>query len=214
MVTCCNCLKNKASNDTPFNIRPSGTAATPPPSLTNANAAAAPAADDILHIKPRLELATAAAPLLLAQPWFLALQGLPALVWIGLLVWRKRNESLANNPRLRRQREVAQRIREGLKELHAHAAARESDKFFAALFRLVQEQLGERLDLPASAITEAVIDERLRGRAVSDATLQSLHELFQACNVARYAPVQSSQELSALIPKLEGVLRDLQQIKT
>ena len=39
-------------------------------------------------------------------------------------------------------------------------------------------------------------------------------ELFQACNLARYAPVQSSQELAALIPKLEGVLRDLQQLKS
>ena len=35
----------------------------------------------------------------------------------------------------------------------------DSDQFFATLSRLLQEQLGERLDLPASAITEAVIEE-------------------------------------------------------
>jgi hypothetical protein len=129
------------------------------------------------------------------------------------LVWRKRHESLANNPRLRRQREVALRIRAGLKELRAQADQRQAEGFFANLFRLLQEQLGERLDLPASAITEAVIDERLRARAISPGTLQSLHDLFQTCNLARYAPMQSSQELTALIPKLESVLRDLQQLK-
>ena len=198
----------------PLTVRPSGVAASPLPSLTNANAGASqPPADDILHIKPRMELSGVAVPLLVSRPWFLVLQGVPAFVWLTLLAWRKRGESLANNPRLRRQREVAQRIREGLKELRVHAGAQQSDAFFATLFRLLQEQLGERLDLPASAITEAVIDERLRGRGLSDDVLKSLHELFQTCNLARYAPLKSGQELAALIPKLEGALRVLQQLK-
>jgi len=89
------------------------------------------------------------------------------------------------------------------------AAEKNSDEFFATLFRLLQEQLGERLDLPASAITEAVIDERLRPRGVNGETLASLHELFQTCNLARYAPIKSSQELAAIIPKLEAALNQL-----
>jgi hypothetical protein len=40
-----------------------------------------------------------------------------------------------------------------------------------------------------------------------------LQELFQACNLARYAPTQSGPELAAIIPKLESVLRELQQMK-
>ena len=198
----------------PLNIRATATAAVPPPSLTNTSAGATPPpADDIVHIRPRLDLAATATPLLVFRPWFLVLQGLPAALWLALLVWRKRSESLANNPRLRRQREVAQRVRDGLKDLRAHAAALRSQEFFATLFRVLQEQLGERLDLPASAITEAVIDEKLRGRRLADDTLKSLHDLFQTCNLARYAPIQSRQELAALIPKLEVVLRDLQSLK-
>jgi hypothetical protein len=72
--------------------------------------------------------------------------------------------------------------------------------------------LGERLDLPASAITEAVIEERLRPHQVPESTLESLQELFQACNLARYAPVQSSQQLAALIPKVKSVLREVQEL--
>ena len=77
----------------------------------------------------------------------------------------------------------------------------------------MQEQLGERLDLPASSITEAVIDEHLRPRRVPEAILAQVHELFQACNLARYAQIKSSQELAALIPKLETTLRELQSLK-
>ncbi len=197
----------------PLTVRPSSGPQTPLPSLTNApGTATTPASDDIVHIRPRLDTSTPVKPLL-KTPWFLALQLLPPAIWLGLLAARKRREALANNPRARRQREVAQRVRDGLKELRTHADGRQSDQFFATLFRLLQEQLGERLDLPASAITEAVIDEHLRRRNVADDTLKPLHELFQICNLARYAPVQSSQELAALIPKLEGVVRALQQIK-
>jgi hypothetical protein len=108
---------------------------------------------------------------------------------------------------------VAQIIREGLSDLRRAAAQNNSDEFFAVLVRLLQEQLGERLDLPASAITEAVIEEHLRPGGAPEPTVQSLRELFQTCNLARYAPVKTSQELAALIPKFEIVLRDLQKLK-
>ena len=197
----------------PLTVRPSGVAATQLPTLTNSASGNGPqAADDIIHIRPRLDASAAAAEPLYRRPAFLALQLVPVLVWLGLFASRKRNESLANNPRLRRQRDVAQRVRDGLKELRTHAEARQSDQFFALLFRLLQEQVGERLDMPASAITEAVVDERLRGRGLSEAGVKTLHELFQACNIARYAPVQSRHELAALIPKLEGVLQELQKL--
>ena len=166
---------------------------------------------DIIPIKQHLGTLAQISPPLVQQPWFLALQGVPAFALLSSLIWRKRKETLANNPRLRRQRHVAQLVREGLEELRSWASQNKSDEFFATLFRLLQEQLGERLDLPASAITEAVIDQRLRPGGVSEDLLGSLHELFQTCNLARYAPIKSSQELAAIIPKVEGVLNELRE---
>ncbi|HVV70701.1 MAG TPA: hypothetical protein VHI52_04240, partial [Verrucomicrobiae bacterium] len=137
----------------------------------------------------------------------------PVLAFLSVVVWRRRTERLANNPRLRRQRQVTQTVRDGLKQLQTLARENKSEDFFATLFRLVQEQLGERLDLPASAITEAVIEERLRPAGVAESVLVPLQELFQLCNLARYAPIKSSQELAALIPKLEQVLGDLRGLE-
>lgn len=195
-------------------VRPGGSVATPTVAATaRATPDNPPPTQDIVHIKPRLGLVAQIGPPLVQQPWFLALQTVPLLAWLSALVWRRRAELLANNPRLRRRRQVAQVIRQGLVELRRHAAANQSDDFFATLVRLLQEQLGERLDLPASAITEAVIEERLRPRGLAEATLTSLRELFQTCNLARYAPIKTSQELAAIIPKFEAVLRELQALK-
>src|SRR5436190_154056 len=196
----------------PLTIRPSISAAAPP-MITNAASGPVPLPqDDIIHIRARFEpIATIQAPLI-QQPWFLGLQALPVVAWVGLFIARKRKESLANNPRLRRQREVAARARQCLRELPELAAAQRTEDFFATVFRLLQEQLGARLDVPASGITEAVIDERLHNDSLPEATLAELRELFQACNQARYAPHRSSEELTSYIPRVQNVLQDLSNV--
>ena len=198
----------------PLVVRPGGSA--PAPTVVTASRAAQdlpPPTQDIVHIKPRLGALAQIGPPLVQRSWFLALQAVPVLAWLSALAWRKRTEMLANNPRLRRQRQVAHIIRKGLIELRQFAAENKSDDFFATLVRLLQEQLGERLDLPASAITEAVIEEHLRPRGVPEPPLAPLRDLFQTCNLVRYAPMKSSQELAAVITRFEGVLRELQGLK-
>ncbi len=195
-------------------VRPGGVSA---PTIATANRSAAQESPvpalDIVQIKSRLGTFAQATPPVVTQPWFLALQSVPALALLSAVALRRRADNLANNPRLRRQRLVAHIIREGLIEIRKLAAENKSTEFFAAVFRLLQEQLGERLDLPASAITEAVIEERLRPRNVPEATLNQVQELFQVCNLARYAPFKTSQELAAVIPKLESTLNSLQSLK-
>jgi hypothetical protein len=166
-----------------------------------------------LPIKNQLgTLAQAGGPLI-ARPAFLAVQSLPVLAFLAAFIWRRRTDNLANNPRLRRQRAVAQLIASGMDDLKKYAAANQPDEFFATLFRLLQEQLGERLDCPASAITENVIDEHPVLRGALKATLDGLRELFQLCNQARYAPVRGTSELNSVAAKFEKTIGELKGVK-
>jgi hypothetical protein len=198
----------------PLTIRPGGS--TPAPSVAGVARPGqdpAPLTQDIVPNKQRLGTLARIGPPLALQGWFLAAQSIPALAFVSAVLWRRQTERLANNPRLRRHRQVAQIIRDGLVQLRQCAGRNQGDEFFATLFRLMQEQLGERLDLPATAITEAVIDERLRPRGVPEKILAPLQELFQTCNLARYAPVKSSEELAAIIPRFEAALRQVRELK-
>lgn len=186
---------------------------TPLPAMAAAKPAENQAPQDIMPIRQNLgSLAHAGTPFIM-RPAFLALQSVPVLAFLAALVWRKREDNLANNPRLRRQRAVAQLVASGLNDLNKFAAENNSNEFFAVLFRLLQEQLGERLDCPASSITEADVDARLASLGARPETLNSLRELFHACNQARYAPVQTSQELSALASKFKNTVGELQDLK-
>ena len=167
---------------------------------------------DIVHIKSSPGTLAAASAPLIQQPWFIALQGLPLAAMAGFTLWRRRQDSLANNPRLRRKLEVRKTVSHGMNELHSLASNNDADPFYALVFRLLQEQLGERLDLPSSAITEAVIDERLPARGAAPETIARLHHLFQVCNQARYAPTSTGQELLQVRAELETALMDLQAL--
>lgn len=196
----------------PLIVRPS--AATPQPTIFSSAPANAqpPVARSIVHIKQDPGLMSIVQPPLIQRPWFIAVNALAPALWLAARVRRRQLESLANNPRRRRQLEVSRLVRAGLGELREHAAARKSDEFFAAVFRLLQEQIGERLDLPGASITEEVLDQGLNSAGLATESRQLLHSLFQACNQARYAPVRSSQELASFIPKVEQALADLQKL--
>ncbi len=196
----------------PLVVRAAGT--TPLPALAANKPAAAEnqPQQDILPVKENLgTLSNPAAPLLV-RPGFLAAQSLPVLAFFAAFIWRKRADHLANNPRLRRQRAVSELVASGLNDLKQLAAANKSEEFFALLFRLLQEQLGERLDCPASAITENVIDEHAVLRNAPPAARDALREQFQLCNQARYAPVRGTGELNSVAVQFEKLIRQLQEL--
>ena len=191
-------------------------AATPLPAIAgskNSSAENSASPQDLLPVKENLGTLVETGPPLVASPRFLAVQSLPVIAFLAAFIWRRRTDSLANNPRLRRQRAVAQLVRDGLNDLKKFAAENKPDEFFATLFRLLQEQLGERLDCPASAITENVIDEHGVLRGAPKATLDGLRELFQLCNQARYAPVRGTSELNSVAAQFEKTIGELQEVK-
>ena len=171
-------------------------------------------AQDILPIKDNLGAVSRNQLPFVAQPVFLAAQAVPVLAFFAAFIWRKRADNLANNPRLRRQRAVAALVASGKADLKKFAAENKPDEFFATLFRLLQEQLGERLDCPASAITENVVDEHVLLRQAPTVLRTALQEQFQLCNQARYAPVRGTSELNSVAAQFEKLLGELQNIKS
>ena len=199
---------------TPITVKAAAVAVAQPVvvAATERDEAPLPPATDIVHIKSRPGAFAQIAPPWIERPGFLLLQCVPLALWLAALAWRRRTDRLANHPRLRRHRQILRLVRDGLVELKQAAAENQGEAFFATTFRLLQEQLGERLDLPASAITEAVVEERLQPLALDAELLANTRDLFQLCNQARYAPTQQPGELAALLPKVEATLRRLQDI--
>ena len=168
---------------------------------------------EIAHIRPTLGVVAAPSVPLVTQPWFWAVQSIAPLIWIIAFAIRKKREASARNVDARRKKDVSRKVRDGLAEMAVLARADNVEGFFALGFRLLQEQLGERLKITASGITESVVEENLRSRGLPEEFLASCHELFGACNNVRYAPHQTTEQLQGWIPKFESVFVELQKLK-
>ena len=146
------------------------------------------------------------------RPGFIALQLLPLLAWGGSVLLRRRREFLLRNPRHVRRLEVQRRVLRGLASMREHAAAQRADAFYAELYHVLQEQLGEKLDLPASAISSEIVEHRLQGSLAHPDLVEAVESLFRHCDHARYAPQATGQDLTKLLSQAEATLKQLQSL--
>lgn len=202
--------KSAMSRPIPITVRPTGSTqiGSDPKKLDTG-----PKPIEIAHIRPTLGVLSTPSVPWVTQSWFWMVQSVAPLIWLTAFTIRKRREASHRNVDARRKKDVSRKVREGLAEMAALARADNAEAFFALGFRLLQEQLGERLKITASGITESVVEEKLRSRGLPGEFLASCHELFGACNNVRYAPHQTTEQLQGWIPKFEAVFFELQKLK-
>lgn len=197
-----------------ISVRPSGSGTAQPTVATGAAPAdeeKAPAATDIVHIKPALGPLVAVGSPASSSKLILVAQLLPFGLFLAARVWSKKQAQMENDPYARRRRGVEKHLAAAIPQIRELAARNRQDEFFASVFRTLQEVLGERLNIPSSAITEAVVDEKLPGLGADAELMAALHDLFATCNQARYAGV-SAAGMEAVVPKLESALARAQEL--
>jgi len=181
------------------------------PAAGGAGAGAKPT--EMAHIKSRLGNPVIASVPLFMEGWFVGLQGIPIVIWLAAWIHRRSQERLLRDPRLRHRREADRAVKQGLKHLHHYAATGQSEAFFAVFFRVLQEQIGGCLNLPASGITESVVEDYLAPAGLPEDLADELRALFHFCDQARYAATPSNPEMESWLPRLETVLLRLKSFE-
>lgn len=136
---------------------------------------------DIVYLKG--ELGPVAEPLPPLWPWNVV----PVVGLAGALAWKRRHDRLAGDVAYARRSRAARNARKAL--------ARNEP-----VQRVLQEYLGDRLNIPPSGITASVADEHKLPAAV--------REIFEACDAARFAG-QAVDE-ATLKQKVQQVIDDLE----
>ena len=132
---------------------------------------------DIVYLKG--DLGTVPGGSLVGTPIFWSLNVFPILGLAGALTWKRRADRLAGDVA------YARRSR----------AAREARKILAAgadhehVQRALQEYLGDRLNIPSSGITAAVVDEQLAPRGMDGTVASEIRRIFEVCDAARFSRV-------------------------
>jgi hypothetical protein len=155
-------------------------------------------------------LAAPSAPLL-SQPWFLAAQTAPLFAWLVALTWRKRRDYYDARPRLVRRLRVEKLLRRGEARLEKLAQGGAPGEFYGEAAKLLRERIGERIDIPAGGITEAVmraeLDTCLPAEPAAD-----LETFFAEANAVRFGAGEPPA-LQTAMDQLRGILAALEKLE-
>ena len=121
---------------------------------------------------------------------YLLLHSIPFLILSFVFTIHSRSERLRTDERYARHASAPKKARAGLKEASRLLKQKKSGEFYSALFKTIQEYLGDRYLLAAGGITANIVDELLKDKGIKTDILDKLERLFADCDMARYAASQ------------------------
>jgi len=189
--------KTLRSPSIPLRIE-AGAAAPTLPTPSQPDASAKGPKLDLAPLKPHLGTVVVSPVLWASQPWFLPVTLAPPFLWILFQIGFRLRQRRAADQEAQRRADLEKRIAKGLASLTELANRGESEPFFATVFRTLQESVALRTGQAPASITEGSLDTELPRTGVPPETVEALHQLFQACNQARYARVTRTADLNAL----------------
>ncbi len=128
------------------------------------------------------------------------------LVYVVVVIVYRRDRKLKTDVRYARRRRAPVKAKKGLARARKFLREDDAEKFYGAVFRTLQEYLGDRFHLPSAGITGRVVEETLRPKGIDGEILDGLNGIFRECDQARYASSACGRE------KMDHAYRALEQI--
>ncbi len=157
---------------------------------------------DIVYIKGNLGPVAAVTPFV-KTGGFLALNVFPVVALVGAVAWKRRVDKLRGDMAYARRSRAAKQARRLLAETGS----------FDQVQRALQSYLGDRLNIPASGITVAIVDDQLLPRGLKADLAEELKGCFEACDTARFAGGSGGADVATLRERVERLIDEIEKIQ-
>lgn len=112
------------------------------------------------------------------------------LIWLGLWIHFQYMKRLTTDIRLARRLHAPKQARNDLAVAGRFLHEKDVRKFYDSIFKTLQEYFGNKFHLSAGAISVDVLKEYLKVKDMQDKTLTTLREIFNECDLVRFASGQ------------------------
>ena len=145
---------------------------------------------------------------------FIAIQFIPLLGIVFTLIFHKRRERIKTDIRYARRLRAPGKARKSLRQARRFLDLKQSDKFFHAVFKTLQEYLGDKFHLPTAGITSNIVEDLRSRKIIDERVLNTLKECFGNCDRARYAPASITEgQMINTFELLEEIIDALEKAK-
>lgn len=165
---------------------------------------------DIRFIKTKaVDLEKAGAPFF-GSVGYIGLMTTPALLFIGLIFVRKKNEDLAADLVGAKRRRATKLAKKRLSEAEKHLSQNKKQAFYDEVSRALWGYLGDKLNIDLSQLSKDNVEEKLLARNVKPESVNKLKTLISTCEVALYAPSGAADEMKQNYNSAIALITDLE----
>jgi hypothetical protein len=141
---------------------------------------------------------------------FVGLLTTPALLFIGLIFVRKKNEDLAADLVGAKRRRATKLAKKRLSEAEKHLSQNKKQAFYDEVSRALWGYLGDKLNIDQSQLSKENVEEKLLAKNVRPESVNKLKSLISTCEVALYAPSGAADEMKQNYNSAVALITDLE----
>lgn len=144
---------------------------------------------------------------------FFMINALPLLFLTFLYIYGLHRERLRTDIGYARSRRARRLASKRLRQAKGIMSKQNVKEFYAEIYRAVIEYIADKLNIPHASITKDTLEERLKEKGASGEIVEKLKDLFDICDMARFASGRftkedmhkSLEEASDIITELDGI---------
>ena len=135
----------------------------------------------------------------------------PLLAFIGLVVWKRRDEELSKNTVLLRSKRANKVALQRLAAAKKYLQQNEKTSFYEEISKATWLYLSDKLNIPLSALSRETATEAMSTRKVPDTVQKHLDDVIWECETALYAS-GGSQKMAYIYDEAIKVISDLEDV--
>lgn len=141
---------------------------------------------------------------------FVAMYSAPFLLFIGLIVAKRRNEEMAADVIGTKRRRALKQAKKRLSLAEKHLSNNDKKSFYTEVSRAIWGYLGDRLNIDMAELSKDNVEGKLLARSARPETIASLKALISTCELALYSPVGEGSEMKSNYNLAMNLMADLQ----
>ncbi len=143
--------------------------------------------------------------------WLLYLIAMGALG--GVFYANRRHMRMAADVTGTRMARASKEARKRLRSARGYMDAHDSDKFYEAVLQAMWGFLSDKLSMPASQLSRENVSEKLHDFGADDTVTDKLINVLDRCEMARYTPMGSDEQMGSLYQEASEVINTLSSIR-
>jgi hypothetical protein len=163
-----------------------------------------------IHTQPIGELKARPKPLILS-PGYWSAYALPLMAFLGLLVWRRREEELSKDSVLLRTRRANKIALKRLATAQKLLQKNERTPFYEEISKAIWLYLSDKLSIPLSSLSKENVWDALNSRDIDRQLQHQLEQVMTECETALYAGTGGTQQMNSTYNEAVTIISKLEE---